>query len=95
MFDADCATVLSAQVWPPVEKKLDMMSSAELEEAKREVCAEEWRKLMEAHQARSFTGIAGHWQVESIPSALEGTPMILIIAEDGRILANSMRSYGK
>ncbi|MFM7988087.1 MAG: hypothetical protein ACKPKO_53115, partial [Candidatus Fonsibacter sp.] len=52
-------------------------------------------KMMEAHQARSYSGIAGHWQVESIPSALEGTPMILSIADDGRVLANSMRNYGK
>ncbi|MFM7981551.1 MAG: hypothetical protein ACKPKO_19755, partial [Candidatus Fonsibacter sp.] len=91
MFDADSATVFSAQIWPAVEKKLDTMSPAELEEAKREVRAEEWRKMMEAHQARSFTGIAGHWQVEGIPGALEGTPMILSFADDGRVLANSMR----
>ncbi|MFM7988669.1 MAG: hypothetical protein ACKPKO_56090, partial [Candidatus Fonsibacter sp.] len=51
--------------------------------------------MMDAHQARSISGAAGNWQVEGMPISLEGTPMILSIADGGRVLANSMRTYGK
>ena len=43
--------------------------------------------MVESHQAQPAPGVTGDRQVE-------GTPMILSIADDGRPLPNSMRAYG-
>jgi hypothetical protein len=89
MHDPDSATLLSKQVWAAAEKNLDTMTPAELEEIKHKTCAEEWRKMVEQHRAaQPTTGMAGDRQVE-------GMPMILSLADDGRLLQNTMRELGR
>ena len=87
MFDTDSATLLSPQVWSVAEKNLESMTAAELEDIKRKTCAEEWRNMVELHQVQPVPEVTGDRQVE-------GTPMILSIADGGRVIANAMRSYG-
>ena len=89
MHDPDSATLLSKQIWAAAEKSLDSMTPAELEEIKHKTCAEEWRKMVEPHQTSQPTsGMTGDRQVE-------GMPMILSLADDGRLLQNTMREFGK
>ncbi|MFM7981065.1 MAG: hypothetical protein ACKPKO_17280, partial [Candidatus Fonsibacter sp.] len=88
MFDPECSFVLSPQVWSTVEKNLDSMSTDELDDIKRKDCAEEWRKMMETHHAHLVAEVVGD-------RYFEGKPMILSMADGGRVLANSLRSYGK
>ena len=80
---------LSKQVWAAAEKILDSMTLAELEEIKHKTCAEEWRHMVEQHDiSQPTSGVTGDRRVE-------GMPMILSLADDGRLLQNTMRDFGR
>jgi hypothetical protein len=87
-MDEDSATLLATETWSTVEKVLPTATDADLKAVQRAACAAAWQELLDQNTVPQTP-------VHTKDRQVEGVPMVLQVANSGRILQNSMRRTGK
>ena len=88
-FEVASSTLLSVETWPLVEGQVANASAADREDIRRSACATEWQDTLVKRRAPEVLKRAAGDRL------VEGEPMVVQVADNGRFMQNTMRNIGK